>query len=771
MRIPRPARARACDGVLPDAKVRAGSPINPMTHPCRSFRLLCNPAALAVALCGALGCSGATRHIRPTPQPMAHGEVNGVNVTDLERELDETTPGSPAAADIRDGVARYLAHRGVEVAETGDYDGAIRYLRAALLHYTPVEIGQGGLPDGIAPLARAVLDAASARGDEAHALAAARVLMALHTPDPAAAATWHRIVEWGTHNRADFEKPWVRAHELSEVYKEVARIVPAPDVLTEAANEVITGRRTAAEAPPGERGHLNYDELRIQQQALHNAPADLAILYLRVGEIAEAANQVTSLGPAGDGHLAEALGSLAHGEGGADRLVLLVEQLERIDTTAQSGVCRVGRVDYPTDVRFPQCLAVEAAREEDYGLASADLEAAVALAPNDQRTLRASIEAATGWLAREVGSDDLAPGRRAYVRAAALLERWRSEYPNQLPPVATADLEETAAQLELAAGELPPARDHMERATRADPPSREAFFDLAEIAWRHGDGDHATAFLQSGLALPLRPSESDSFFRPQFTVRLGLAARESHDEARATALLTQAATAFDALARSATGHELAMVQLSRAEVLDVTGHPGQIRAALDAAMEAAPDDRDVAGRSVTFALARGMWSDARDLDRRARAQLNLDRTWQVYFGLWGMIAARMGGLTDDAGAHVNVDAQAASAGDMAAWTVRLAQRFTGAIDQATLVHYARTTGQRAEAAFYDATLRFAAGDIPGAESGLQAVVQSEVLRYFEYDMAWEMLQHHVHASATAIAPAATPTVTVTAPPPQARATP
>ncbi len=708
-----------------------------------SRRSLALALALAPAVASVAGCSGTAHRVRTAAADHGGAEVTGINVTDLERSLDESPPGGPARANARDGVARYLSTRGVEAAQSGDYDGAVSFLRAALVHHTPAELAHGDLPDGLGALAHVVLDAASTRGDEAHALAAARVLMALHTPDPAARATYQRIADWGTRNRTDFERPWVRAHELAEVYKEVARIIPAPDVLEEAASEVVARRRAAAEAPHGEGARLTFEEMRVMQVAMRNAPADLAILFLRVGDVSEAANRVTALGGTGDPNLASALGAIAHGEGGADGLFALAERLERIDPTAQSGVCRIGRQSFPSDVRFAQCLAVAAAREQNLGLASAHMEAAVGLAPNDQRTLRAAIEAAAGWLAHEVGSDDLTPGRRAYTRAVALLDRWQGQYANQVPPVASADLEETAAQLELAAGELGPTQEHLERATRADPPSREAFYDLAEIAWRHGDGPAATRYLQAGLALPLRPSESDSLFRPQFTVRLALAARAAHDEDGARRLLAQAGAALDALARSMTGHDLAMVQLSRAVVADATGNPAQVRPALNAAMDAAPDDRDVAGRAVTFTLARGMWQDARDLDHVARAQLNLDRTWQIYFGLWGMTAARLGSLDDDGGAHTNVEAQATGATPMAAWTVRLAQRYTGAIDQPTLVRFAKTNGQRAEAAFYDAMLRLAAGDAPGAEAGLQSVVQSGTLRYFEYDMAWEMLQRHV----------------------------
>ena len=76
--------------------------------------------------------------------------------------------------------------------------------------------------------------------------------------------------------------------------------------------------------------------------------------------------------------------------------------------------------------------------------------------------------------------------------------------------------------------------------------------------------------------------------------------------------------------------------------------------------------------------------------------------------------------------------------------------FRSALDRARLLGYARTPGQRAEALFYDAMLKRAAGDA-SAEEDLRAVLATEVLRYWEYEMSWEML-----AAAPAPAPALAP---------------
>jgi hypothetical protein len=723
-----------------------------MKHP---RRLLA--AALATLL--ANGCAGTQHTAGPRVVTQApRGEVDGASIADLQRDLDETPTGDASRHAIRDGVARYMAARGVEALQTGDFAAAVGRLRQALVHYTPAEIAQGGLPDELAPLARALLDVASSRGDEAHSLAAARVLMALRTVDPNARAQWDRIREWGGRNRTEFQRPWVVEGELSDIFKEIARIVPAQDVLETAAEHMVARRRAVLDARALVTGRdgprLNFDEVQQLRAGMRVAAADLAILFLRVGDVREAANRLTSLGSASESSgLASALGSIAQGEGGADPLWELAQRLAQIDGAAAAGVCRVGRQSFANDMRFAGCLAVSAESDRDLGLASAHLERAATLGNADQRALRAAIEASRGALGLSIGGDDLSPGRRAYERTRALLDRWRTQYRGQLAPVADADLETLAADLELSAGNLREAEAHLTRATQGDAPSRDAFYLLGEISWRHRDGAEAARRLRAGLALPLRPDESDSLFRPQYTVRLAQAAAVAGDAAESRRLFEEAATALDALARSLTGAELAAAMLQRAVVADALGDTEHVRPSLMAAIDADSDSRDIAARAITFSLSRGRWADARDFYRTARSSLTLDRTWQVYFALWGSVAARMGHLSDDGGAQRALDAIAAEADAQASWTARLAQRYSGSLDRAQLTAYARTAGQRAESLFYDGMLKLAGGDATGAEEDLRAVLATDVMRYWEYEMSWEMLERHTRA-ASAPTPAA-----------------
>lgn len=702
----------------------------------RNLARLLSPVVLVLS-----ACASAPRPPARAPVTVRAPErVDGATVSLHQRTLDETapTPADPSYRALREQVASYLAARALDAANTGNFDRALVLLREALHPYGPDELQGNVLPDAFAPIARALVQHYGRRGDEARTLIGARILLALTHPDPEGRATWDRVVEWGQRNRTDFQRPWVREGELANVWVDVARVIPARDVLSNAADRLAAWRRAAAEARAlaGGGARLNYDETRWLRLAAQRPVLETAMVFLRTGDVREAANRVRGLGTATE--LADDLGALAAGEGGAAALGALAERFERTDPTVMSGLCRLGRRTHPEDLRFARCLAATSARDEDFGLASAHLESAVRLGARDQTLLRAAIEASTVWMRREVGADDLGAGRAAYARARALLGEWGTRYEGQDPPVAAGDLESLAAELEFAGGNLSEAREHLRRATQARPPSREAFLALAEVAWRKGEHADARRLLDEGNRLPLRPTESDSLFRPQFTVRLALVAKAAGAADEARQLFTQAAASLEALSRSTEEAQLARVQLQRALVADELGDAATSRTLLRAAMDAAPDDQDVAARAVTFALARGRWAEARELAQRARAQLTLDRNWQVYFSLWGAIAARLAGA-EDAGARTNLEAIARDAGDQAAWTARLAQRFTGALDRDALMRLARTPGQRCEAHFYEAMLRRVANDAAGATEALRETVATDVLHYFEYELAWEML--------------------------------
>jgi hypothetical protein len=73
------------------------------------------------------------------------------------------------------------------------------------------------------------------------------------------------------------------------------------------------------------------------------------------------------------------------------------------------------------------------------------------------------------------------------------------------------------------------------------------------------------------------------------------------------------------------------------------------------------------------------------------------------------------------------------------WFGRLARFGTGALPFAELLAEASNVGQRAEAHFYEGTRLLATGDRDGALRQFRAVLQSEMVNFYEFIMARELL--------------------------------
>ena len=96
-----------------------------------------------------------------------------------------------------------------------------------------------------------------------------------------------------------------------------------------------------------------------------------------------------------------------------------------------------------------------------------------------------------------------------------------------------------------------------------------------------------------------------------------------------------------------------------------------------------------------------------------------------------------------------------------AWWGRLAQFGLGLIDYQKLDSYAKTRGEHTEAAFYEGVHRLAQGDLTGARKLFTTVIESQMVGFYEYQMAQELLLLE-DAQLSLLAPTA-PAATASAP--------
>jgi hypothetical protein len=177
-------------------------------------------------------------------------------------------------------------------------------------------------------------------------------------------------------------------------------------------------------------------------------------------------------------------------------------------------------------------------------------------------------------------------------------------------------------------------------------------------------------------------------------------------------------------------------------------------------MELAPDMRETYATILAYLVVSE--PDSRFAHRVFRAainQLSLEPEWKVYFALWlRTIAGRSGAPVDHDASEVLGDLS--DGGE--AWWANLARFGAGKIDMDKLLSNASSLGERTEAYFYEGARRLSGGDAAGARAMFQRVLASNMVNFYEFAMAQELLALHAAPQAAATpapaapAPAASP---------------
>jgi hypothetical protein len=184
------------------------------------------------------------------------------------------------------------------------------------------------------------------------------------------------------------------------------------------------------------------------------------------------------------------------------------------------------------------------------------------------------------------------------------------------------------------------------------------------------------------------------------------------------------------------GQRIGMAHLRRGVLLGRLSRPADSVSAFRKAMELAPETRETYATILAYlAVSQPDGPFAHQVFHNALNQLSLEPEWKVYFALWlRMIAGRAGSPTEPDVADMFEDL---SKGDD--WWASLAQFAAGELRFEALLSAASDAGERAEACFYEGARRLGDGDHAGAREMFQRVLESQMVNFYEYAMAQELI--------------------------------
>jgi tetratricopeptide (TPR) repeat protein len=264
-----------------------------------------------------------------------------------------------------------------------------------------------------------------------------------------------------------------------------------------------------------------------------------------------------------------------------------------------------------------------------------------------------------------------------------------------------------------------------------------ALVQLGQLEAKLGAREEGLALLRKALDKTARKDIEQVRQRAQIIEQIGDVQRALGRPEEARTSYAEALLSWDASVRSNDDStQRAFSQIRRGVLLARLDRQPDALAAFELAMQAASDNRETYAQilaHLVVSLPEPELADA--ILRRAQRQLTLEPEWRAYFSLW--VKAVYGRAELPAPTEIDHLLVRLSRSD--AWWGHLSRFGVGQIDYTALTKLAKTRGERTEADFYEGVWRIGAGDLAGARTLLQKVMDSMIVGFYEFQMAQELL--------------------------------
>jgi tetratricopeptide (TPR) repeat protein len=736
---------------------------------------------VATALLGSLASAGCVAAREP---PAQHAEAPPAGavpmVSDAEfaskvHELLLSPPRSQERSRLLAGVLARQMDRAATRFRLHEPERGLLAVVGGLYLLRTAELAEGTLgPMADAALRDAVKELAL-RGDEGRARALYDILVRLGPPDskPEVQAHIDAILAW-TKDELKAGPPTVATGSVETAAVARSLLEPTEAAKTDALKATLDWVASAVDLQNQYRERKvrpSRDEIGEAVRALHSGNDVLAEIFLRDADVHGALHALSrspsreSIRPA----LQSALDSV--GASGAkvtasqwlDVLHALTpttrereqeeEEVMEDKELLRAATFGIALEAFRLEPAQPEPAALVAAILQDLGLAEASplVLADAARAHPDPRWVSQCLALVERAMGLELQANDIDAVRRTYAAAGPLLEiASQKELVHDLEP-SGARVRAMLGEIELEQGAVETARALL-RASAAEERSGHVLLALARID-RH-DGDTKGALEDLRLARDATDSIKDPSLRGDILLLASDMSRESGDVGAAKDLLVDALTLLLRARTAAPPEQRARVEQVLAKVLDRFGAKDKAQQALDRAIEATHDKREIAAtirEVVARAFVKKDLSAAKDGLRRAiAAELGDDDI--VYYALWVHLLETQLKKGKDTRQDGSVARIFASIPDDGHWVGKLAAFGAGKLPASQLAGLAKTKAEKTEAAFYQVMDARAAAATDPNDAGLRAILAGDGVDLMEAVIAREMLR-----AAQGVAPLPLPT--------------
>jgi len=703
--------------------------------------LLTVACALALAACGG----------KPPPKPKkpvaAKPEYDPVEVPEtvseadrpqLEKTLYLLPAKHPERVDLRDRIAGSYAES-FEAVEENDLDGRLELLESALALHDPADFEVGGVSLELVPMVRWAIENFERRGEEALVLASHRFLMLAEPDDVRHEERYTSLAEWSESVRDTIPDEMDRYTSIIEMYTQMLQLVPDREVVDHLAGILVKRHERV----------LEFIE-RLDQEGSAFSPfllrallqegglaRDMIYIYFLAGDPAGALPRMEGMGTeAGiETEFIELLRDVSQGEDVAENYFALAGLLGGADARSGLRACILARRHDPSDPRFPVCVGrffERLGRPE----CAVDFYTEAADAAPEEEVFVQVIELVRIALFEIHLSEKADEAQRVIGVVDGLVEKaleHRTDEEGDLS-LAAAHILFTAGEVEFDDGRIDSAVSHFEQAMGVWPDLFPAQMKLAEILHLRQQDEEALELLEVALRAARKSKDpSRHYWAALLHERRGDSYTATGNEDKARKEYRAALARWNDVQLSPSQAPEAAVR--QGVLQDRLGKLEESVTAFKLAVRLDPDRRATYAELLSFLVTRGRLEDAAAFYSLAFNQDRIEPMWKIYYSLWveGLAQRRDEKSIDLARGYLEQ-----SAGK--SWQDELARYFSGRITYEALKKKAANIGQEVEADYYSALKLLADGDKAEAERRLEKVLESDLMGFFEYRMAWELLR-------------------------------
>jgi len=668
-------------------------------------------------------------------------------------EYDALAVNSPERAARRAALESWLGKQLNGALDRGHLEEAYEQLKQATTLYDPDELGAKVKDDGLYENAVRIEHAFKKRGAHEEVLVALVVEMKLKPNDTSVRARYDEVVGWlraGGATESEISGATVDGRgRVIEDLETVSRLWPSPFVVSEltrlyferhdaAGNDALGLRRN----PRSSRNNVNDLRALLQGAPRPSTAYDLARLYLRISRPDEAVAK---------------LQAIKNPQPGDEQIKSLIEKWAGKQATPPDAINIAGllaqghddadvaqRVCVDATARFPNapephlCAGEIANARDQLVVAMREFEAARQLQPGNREIWQRLAKLWERRLFALVSDEqpDLTQLEPQLKKVEAFHAAAQKQFPGEpIKPTMAGALFEVGRGY-FNAGRMQKAMEFFERSIAVEPQAT-TLEQMAMIRLKKGEAKEAVSLFERAIAVPKSEKVEQVYWSAKLRRELGDAYELAGDAAAAETARKAALADWDQLSQigtlSADGR--AESGIERAKLYYQLGDRDQSLANFESAIDAAPDRGGTYADVIAFLVPRGELDEALDAYHRALGRNEVTEYLKVYCSLWIVDLARR--------AKQPIDPLASSfltSTDGGKWYDDLVRWATGRETEQQMLARVDTPAKKAEASYYRAMRAVEAGDADQAKRLWKEVVDTDMMAFYEYDMAQMFLR-------------------------------